>query len=146
MALNIGRILKALQLPDQVGESVKMNLNNVLQKKPYLSEYISRIDGAIENPKLSETYKHTFPKVLEGDEDVIRDTYSQLDSALKSNDFADQLDVTGLSDEQFSNNAKTFVKQTLRHFEHSYRQSYRAYEAKIGNSIKERRARSLRSS
>ena len=130
---NIKAVLNTVDLDPKIIQK----LESITTAKPYLSEYIGRIDEAVKSPEIGLKYKSRLNSIWTAQETNIRQLYTDIDSELKTRDLTDRLSVKGLDDKQNLRNAKVFVKQSLRHFEHTFKQGFRRYEQSILTGLKE---------
>ena len=132
----IGNI-KAILGTAELDPKVVKNLERAVKSRPYLSEYIGRIDEAVRTPRIAEKYKSDLNVIWGAQEDQIRQLYADVDSELKTIDFTERLSVEDIkTDKGNLRNSKVFIKQTLRHFEHTFKQGYRRYEQSISKGLK----------
>ncbi len=140
--LNLSRLTKYLPLPEtpeaaaQMSDAIQRKAYDLVKNKPYLTEYINRINESSINPKVEAIVKPRVREVFSFNEHAIKKLYFETDAELRAESFQKALTVEGLSDKQTFKNAKVFIKQSLRHAEHRYKQGYRLYEQNLLNEFK----------
>ena len=128
----IPRLSNILRAYDKTIKEVPTGFNQyaseILDKKPYLNKPLGIINEAFKDTKIAVDFKQDAKNLLNIDEDTIKRVYNSVDNSFKTREFTKGMTISGVTDKQFFNNARTFTRQLLRSFEFDFKQSYRRYE------------------
>ena len=130
----IGRILKTLDIAEP---KFLKEFHGVVEKKPYLTEFIDRIDASLEYKSVQSNLKQSLHGVFTGDDNTIKEIYKVSENVKKRSDYAFKLSTKGLKDSEHFRNTKVSLRQDLRALEHTAVQQYKLYEQNIVGKLKE---------
>ena len=131
---SMGRILRTLELEDI---PVKESFNQVIENKPYLTEYINRIDASLEFEDNAKALKSSLPGIFTGNDDVIKEIYKTSDIYTKKRAYTDFLTSEGLNDKQHLTYNRSLLRDKLIGLEFNSNQSYKLYEQGVVARLKE---------
>ena len=124
----MNNIFKLLDI-EQLQPLQKSILDIYYDSKPYLNDYVEKIDASVGTLNDTSAYKSRVALLLNSPEDgSVRALYEDIDASVKTQRLASYLDSSNLTDKQLLRNAKSFSKQMLRSLEHSIKQNYRVFE------------------
>ena len=146
---NIGNILKAyknekgvdlfdLNTPEgrDLSSRYYAKASFIVNKNPDIHRYIDTINTNLGDESLYPTIKNNIKSIFALDKEALREGYLNINSELKSREFASNLTVPNLNDKQNLRNSRVFLKQSLRFFEHAFKQGFRRYEQSMLKSLK----------
>ena len=119
-------------------ELFKQVMFDNIKHSPQQQKYVTSINDSLVDNTLSNKVLPNITGLAVGNKKSIEKTFLGVDSEIKARRFTKALSVEGLDDKQTFRNTKAFVKQGLRHYEHSFRQGFRRYEQNILNKLNEK--------
>ena len=124
----MSNILKLLEV-DKLPPVQKSILDMYYDSKPYLNDYVERIDASIGMLNDTSPYRKRVALLLNSPVDgSVRALYEDIDASVKTQRLTSYLDASEMTDKQLLRNSRSFSKQMLRSVEHAIKQNYRIFE------------------